>query len=118
MCKLIMRSQTHVGVVAFFLENLANLFFVHGLACKVEFQFVFAASHAEDLETIDFRDEFGCTGRHLFRVALHCQNRLAYLEENMRKTIAKVCPVDVKLSLPRYIHVLTLGAVYLDSRSR
>jgi hypothetical protein len=64
------RSSHAHGVIAFFLEHFAYLFFIHGFACVVEFQFIFAATHPKYLESIDLWDELWCACRQLFGVAL------------------------------------------------
>ena len=39
------------------LQHLSDLTFIYCLACVVEFEFVPTASHAENLEAVDFWDE-------------------------------------------------------------
>ena len=68
------------------LKHLSDLVLVHWLPLVVEFQFVFRASHSENFESVDLRYEFRWALRQKFR---------ELFQENVGKTGAEICPIDV-----------------------
>ena len=67
-------------------QNLSNFIFVDGLSLVVEFQLILRSTHAEYLEAIDLRNEFGRTLWKKLR---------ELLQENVWKAGAEIGSIDV-----------------------
>ena len=76
-------------------QDFSNLTFIYWLACVVELEFVLGATHAENLEAVDFGDESRRRHHHVVVV----------LQEHVRETRSEVSSINVKLLLSRQVHV-------------
>lgn len=103
------RETSNAGVTAALFQDFSDFVFIDWFSLVVKLQFVFGASHAENLEPVDLGHELGWTFRHQLREVL---------QKYVREAGSEVGAVDVQLFLPWNVHVLASWAVDFDPRGR